>query len=390
MLLKQYTRLILGAIAFFPYLGIAEEIALESKTMNLFQLPSAKSSIIVEGGGYFPILGVVDNRLVTVFRTGGGHLGAGGALSLSWSDLAGDAWSAPQTIVDSTADDRNPAFAILPNQRMVLAYHEQASYSAEGKYDPALAKARCMYMGSDDLGKTWSAPKPLGIEGLESCSPYGRMIRLSNETLMTVYGPFSSKIPGFKNRNTDKGDFAYLVRSTDEGETWSDPTLIKEHHNETALWSLPNGRLLAVGRSDNAMQRLDASLSADQGRAWSSPLRITGPMQHPGDLLMLSNGWILLVFGDREPTEKTIQGVISRDQGRTWDLNCRIVFSRPVFGDFGYPSAALLPNGNLAVVYYSAGAARDSYDDSKAQAIFVQCKESELIEAYQQLAGVEK
>ena len=368
--------------------GFAQEdenlqTSIQPSVLNVYQLPSVRQTVAVAGGGYFPILNVYQDKMAAIFRTGAGHLGMDGALSVSWAALSGELWENQQIIIDGPVDDRNPAVGVLKNGRIVVAYHEQGSYGEDGKYDPALKKARCLVTHSDDGGATWSASKPLGIGGLERCSPYGRIVQTGDGTLlMNVYGAYAEGVPMPESWRRLKGDFAYLVQSQDNGETWGNPTTMMAQHNETAILDLGNKRLLAVGRSSSAMQRLDFSASVDMGKTWRSPLRLTNPMQHPGDLLRLSNGWILLLYGDRSQADKVIRGIVSRDSGRTWDLSYEIVCSRPVRGDFGYPSAALLPNGDVSVMYYWAGAAENAYDGTKANAFVVQFKESDLIEAY--------
>ncbi len=367
--------------------GSAQDLEVAKKSINIYQFPSIQRSILAEGGGYFPILNMVDDSLFAVYRTGAGHLGKNGALNYSISDVTGIIWSAPKDIVNSTADDRNPAVAILPDKRIVVGYHEQSSYNNDGTYNPTMKQSRCMITWSDDLGATWSPPKPLGIPGLESCSPYGRIIRLSDGTLlMNVYGAYTKKVPLMETQSPSYSSYAYIVRSKDNGETWGDPSLILPNHNETAIFLLPDNTLIAASRDGAGMQRLDSCISKDLGRSWSSPLRITSQKQHPADLLQLSNGWLLLLYGDRSGSDnRVIRGVISRNNGRIWDISYDIVFSRPVRGDFGYPSGLLLPNGNLAITYYSAGAAKNAYDGTQAKALLIQCKESELIEAYSDL-----
>jgi BNR repeat protein len=365
----------------------AQNLEVAKKSINIYQSPSIQRSIIAEGGGFFPILNQLGDNLFTVYRTGAGHLGKNGALSYSISDVTGINWSAAQDIVNSSMDDRNPAVAVLPGNRIVVGYHEQSSYKEDGAYNPTLKQSRCMITWSDDLGVTWSPPQPLGIPGMESCSPYGRIIRLQDGTLlMNVYGAYTKKVPLMENQRSSYRSYAYLVRSKDNGETWDDPSLILPNHNETAIFLLPDNTLLAASRDGAGMQRLDSCISKDMGRTWSSPLRITGQKQHPADLLQLSNGWLLLLYGDRSGTDnRVIRGVISRNNGRTWDISYDIVFSRSVRGDFGYPSGLLLPNGNLAITYYSAGAAKNAYDGTQAKALLVQCKEADLIEAYSDL-----
>lgn len=356
--------------------------------VDIFAFSSIQHMVLIEGGGYFPILNHLENDLYAVFRTGGGHLGRGGALVITHSQPDSARWSPRVTVVDGPEDDRNPAVGFGKNNRIIVGYHEQGSYTPEGKYNPSLDKALCKVTVSDDLGKTWSASQLLGIPGLETCSPYGRIISLPDGLLlMNVYGPYTDAVPGMESVAKEQGDYAYLVRSSDNGQTWKDPSLILAAHNETALMRLADGRLLAVSRGSNNQQRLDYSISQDEGRTWSEPLRLTGPSQHPADLIPLSNGWILMIFGDRSGGEHSVKGIISRDNALSWDVEHTIILSRPVKGDFGYPSGVLLPNGALAYLYYWAGPAKDSYDFSQARGYLIQFKESELLAAYQKWIG---
>ena len=356
--------------------------------VDIFAFPSIQHMVLIEEGGYFPILNHLENDLYAVFRAGGGHLGRGGALVITHSQPDTARWTPRVTVVDGPEDDRNPAVGFGQDHRIIVGYHEQGSYTPEGKYNPSLNQALCKVTLSDDLGKTWTTPHPLGIPGLETCSPYGRIISLPDGTLlMNVYGPYTDKVPGMEAVSQDQGDYAYMVRSTDNGRTWKDPSLILAAHNETALLRLADGRLLAVARGSNNQQRLDYTLSRDEGRTWSEPLRLTGPSQHPADLIPLSNGWILMLFGDRSGSEHTIQGIISRDNALSWDVDHTLILSRPVKGDFGYPSGVLLPNGIVAYMYYWAGPARDAYDFSQARGYLIQFQESELIAAYEEWLG---
>lgn len=355
---------------------------LKELPLDIFDLPSTLHTVIAEGQGYFPVLDNLGDRMLAVFRDGGGHLGIGGFLVYAWSSGEQLNWDSPGLVVDSQYDDRNPAVALLDSGRIVIGYHEQGSYNDEGKFDTSLKKARAMYTWSDDEGLSWSPAQPIDIPGLESCSPYGRIVSATDGTLlMNVYGPYADQVPGMDKVRDDRGNYSYVIRSTDNGESWGDPSLIADGHNETALLLLTNEHILAAARS-TGMQRVDFCVSHDGGYRWSNPLRITDAMQHPADLVRLSNGWILLLYGDRKSEQKSIHGVISRDEGRTWDVNHDILFSRPVVGDFGYPSAVLLPSGKIGLTYYWAGQAENAYDGSEARLYFNLFDEAELIQAY--------
>ncbi len=360
-------------ICTFACIGAADS----ADFIDALQFPSTEVTEAVEGQGYFPVAVVKDQKIVVVLRDGGGHLGIGGCLDWIESTDGGTTWSEPRTIVDTPVDDRNPAVGVTASGRFLLGFHHQGSYNAEKKYDPSLDKARCMTMYSDD-GKDWSDPQPLGIEGLETTSPYGRIIGLNDGTyLMNVYGKYTDKLPGMHNVPDDLRHYAYVVRSKDGGVTWSDPSLIAAGYNETAL-VMPRGRLIAAARSSKE-GHLAVFVSADEGYTWERVGQVTEARQHPADLITLSNGWVLLVFGNRQE-EKAIRGIVSHNGGKSWDTSCQIRFSKPVRGDFGYPSIVRY-DGDLVLLHYWAGDAKNSYDGSNARAYATRIREAELLNA---------
>lgn len=349
---------------------------------DVFELDSVQHVVVAQGEGYFPILNVFDFEFLTVYRRGAGHWGRNGHLVMRQSSDGGFSWLPASTVVNSHQDDRNAAVGVTHEGRIVVGYLEQGSYNAEGRYDPTLGQQRCLVTSASILDEEWSAPRPLGIPGLESATPYGRIQQtFDGVLLMNVHGPYTRNVPGMRAIPDDAGRYAYLARSLDGGETWEDPSLIALGHSETALFVVSEDRLLAAARSE-ATGQINLFRSRDGGREWSSPLRLTDGMQHPADFVELSNGWLLLLYGDRSRDFQTVQGVISRDGGRSWDLRVYSVFSRPVLGDFGYPSGVRLPNGRIAIQYYWAGRARDKYDGSEARLYMTLFDEDEFIEAY--------
>ena len=367
--------------------GRSEEA--ETKMVDVFTLPSIHYEVLAVDKGYFPVMNRWEDRLFAVIRAGAGHIGIGGRLELLRSFPNRVRWEDPLLVVDSDKDDRNPAVGFTSTGRLITGYMEQGSYDENGKYmgQDAFSRARCMVTFTDDFGDTWSAPQSIDVAGLDHDSPYGRIIQTrSGALLMNVYGPYAAQVPGTDKVRSDSGDYAYLVRSEDNGATWSGPALIAAGHNETALLQLADGRLLAAGRT-SSVQRLDAMLSTDEGRTWTEPLRLTGPSQHPADLIRLSNGWILLIYGDRSREEKTIRGLISRDACRTWDIQYTILFSRPARGDFGYPSIVALADGRLAIVHYITREVLNGGEKDQTRAVLTTFREQELIEAYQKMVG---
>jgi hypothetical protein len=137
---------------------------------------------------------------------------------------------------------------------------------------------------SSDGGRTWTRKETLTPpEGLDHCIPFGNCIPGTNDTLhATVYG--ASRV--------------WFARSLDDGRTWSDYSLIDEGLNETDILSLGDGNWLAAARSVRNLG-LQLYRSADDGRTWVWDCALTTMQQHPGHLLRLKDGRILLSFGVR-------------------------------------------------------------------------------------------
>ncbi len=334
---------------------------------DLTQVSGFKSTTVVDGQGYFPVMDKMpDGRAVVVLRGGGGHLGIGGRLDLLFSH-DGLLWHSKRTAVDTSADDRNPSFGVTPDGRLLLGIHHQAGYNGHGIYDTGFGLARDLQFYSDDEGLTWSKFNHLSLGEVGTHSPFGRIIRLKDGSyLQNVYGPHAPAVPGIPEPTKGVRDYAYAVRSTDEGVTWGDPVLIAAGHNETTLMELEDGAVLAAARDDLNGAHLDILRSDDRGSTWTHVVKATSKSQHPADLIDLGDGNILLICGNRSQKEKDIRGILSRDGGQTWETDKQLRLTVPVSGDFGYPSAVVMDD-NLLIVHYWAGAGSSTYDGTKAK-----------------------
>jgi len=352
-----------------PMILLLAAVAATEPSIDLTQVEGFQSNVVTHHQGYFPVIDKTpDGRAVAILRGGGGHIGIGGRLDLFFSN-DGIAWHSKRTAVDTSADDRNPAFGITPDGRFLLGIHHQAGYSGDGVYTPSLDLARDLQLYSDDEGITWSAFSHVRLGEVGTHSPFGRIVRLQDGTYMqNVYGEHAPGVSGIPAPSQEVRDYAYAVRSTDEGATWGDPSLIAAGHNETALLELPDGSLLAASRDDLSGAHLDLFRSEDKGRSWSHVVKATDKSQHPADLIDLGERNILLIFGNRRDEDKDIRGILSRDGGKTWDTENQMRFTAPVQGDFGYPSGVVMGE-NLLIVHYSAGPTTTSYDGSKARCI---------------------
>ena len=326
-----------------------------------------QTAIVTAGQGYFPVVDKVsDGRAVVVLRGGGGHIGIGGRLDLFFSN-DGVTWFGKRTAVDTSADDRNPAFGITPTGRFLLGFHHQASYTGQGVFTRSFDLSRDMQVYSDDDGLTWSEFQNLRLGTVETTSPFGRIIRLSDGTyLQNVYGTHAPDVPGIPDPVDGVRDYAYLIRSMNEGVTWGDASLIAAGHNETSLLELQDGSILAAARDAHQGAHLDLYHSTDKGRSWQHMIKATDNSQHPADLIDLGQGAVLLIFGNRRDEERDIRGILSRDDGKTWDVANQLRLTPPVKGDFGYPSGVVLGE-KLLIAYYWAGSPKTHYDGLKAE-----------------------
>ncbi|MAG36216.1 MAG: hypothetical protein CL878_08225 [Dehalococcoidia bacterium] len=164
---------------------------------------------------------------------------------------------------------------------------------------------------------------------------------------------------------TSRLSSSYVFRSDDNGHHWGDATLIgQDGFTETDILQTAEGHWLATCRtlSDYAhpedphgspwvsLFRGDA-----KARRWVEVQPLTLPSQHPGNLLHLQDGRILLTCGSRIHGLQGVFVKVSADGGRTWGDH-RVLVSALTMGDCGYPSTVQLEDGTLVTAYYANNA----------------------------------
>jgi hypothetical protein len=382
-----------------------------SEVLDLRSLASTREAVIYHDGGQFPVLAALpDGTIVGVLRGGAGHVGLAGRMEIVRSLDGGQTWTPSEVIADSDRDDRNPAFGVSQRGTIILAYHRTGNYDEDGTYAPEMFAARgerpveVMITRSHDRGLTWERPYPLGIPVLGTGSPYGKIVSLADGTLlMALYGPSDPALLGDRVAELgERGMCSYVLRSHDDGLTWTDPAVIGVNYNETGLITLPGGDVIAVMRGDVPNDSLSVTRSNDGGTTWSAPVQLTGTRQHPADLAALRDGSILLAYGNRNPPYR-VEGRISRDGGQSW-LPVLLTLSGHLYGynvteprptDLGYPSTVVLSDGRAVTLYYYTPSLRQSgadrfklssafYSAAGYRTIAVTWREEELLAA---LAG---
>ncbi len=206
---------------------------------------------------------------------------------------------------------------------------------------------------STDGGRTWAVDK----HAFPAKGPRGG-----------DYVPFGNILPGndrllraaiYEPRNL-RDERVYIYRSPDDGKTWGGPVALDEDHlrNETALLHLGGGKWLAAARTnmgaDPTIGGLQLYSSNDDAKTWQPRGGVVDePAMHPGHLLRLRDGRILLSYGNRTAS-RGVDVRFSRDEGKTWSQPTRVADFQE---DGGYPSSVQLPDGQVLTAYYASKAA---------------------------------
>ena len=311
----------------------------------------AERYTVAEQGGYFPVLAELDNHdLVAVVRGGDRHIGVKGRLDWVRSKDGGRTWTR-NILSEGPMDHRNPAMGQLKDGSVLVAYEIDRSYGPNGERLKNTVTDGIYTLRSSDRGYTWKGPFKSPLP-LESCpSPFGKIVQLPDGTaLMNVY---SRKLPV----GATPVEHSLVYRSRDGGVTWGDPSLIAENYNETDLLVLPDGKLLATLRSV-AGQHLATSFSSDAGRTWSVPQQVTRDMEHPANVIRLSDGRLVLTYGERN-RPFGVRALLSRDLGQTWGPNIIVLADDAQRLDCGYPSSVEVAPGKIVTVYYGVDDVKD-------------------------------
>lgn len=225
---------------------------------------------------------------------------------------------------------------------------------------------------SDDGGFTWTEPRhiPVAVDGAaESTGPIGVDRHGRWHASFAPYHTFDTGLPVVRNR-------IVAVRSADEGQTWTHRDMMSFTDPESGgaeswIVPLPDGSLLGTCwhfsyRTGNDYPNQYA-LSTDGGETWS-PHRSTGIRGQSTALTALPDGRAAFLYNFRKTQEPGIGlaivkpsadsfGIVSN--GLIWRADTMTqsgadVSTHDQFTDyaFGEPSAAVLPDGSLFVVYW--------------------------------------
>jgi hypothetical protein len=301
-----------------------------------------------------------------VWREGLGHVRSVGRIVVAegsaenFAGVSGDGWlvwSESRVVVDTLYDDRDPMVVQLRNGDLLLSWF-QIDWAAQPYVCPAVLVAR-----STDGGTTWGEPVVVGSAMVDHETDevwrsfraghivaHGQILELPDGDLLApVYGVF----PG------DAAHSASVVRSTDGGLTWpaaGEVVLGRKpdtEYLEPVLTLLPGGQVVALLRTDGEAMLVR---SDDNGFTWSSP-EPSGLHASSADTLTLSDGAVLLAYGDVSkrfnPGRPTVATVIREPLG-PWDrdpLHLVIDTGQDTW-DQSNPAVVELPGDQLLIISY--------------------------------------
>jgi hypothetical protein len=247
---------------------------------------------------------------------------------------------------------------------------------------------------SDDFGRTWTESidhpptkegRAFGVEGNAWIDRDGRGRATAILELGWHYAP---------GKSHPKDDATVVFRrSLDGGKTWADEVTPSQWKftlahggkswlrgvSEGAVVRAANGDLVAAlrtdmppryfdGPHDDSLEGTAISLSRDDGRTWSDLRFLFEAGRHHANLQRLSSGDLVctLVVRDDIRDGKLVShrrgcdALISRDHGKTWDLDRRWELDRFDFlrkdgywvdGMCGHVASVVLPDGHILSAY---------------------------------------
>jgi sialidase-1 len=286
------------------------------------------------------------------------HVCPWGVTQMVRSSDNGLTWSGPETINNYPLDDRDAGILQTKSGTLLVSWftslafdrpHFYKAYPQWARHAKKLGpETKQFWLGnwtrrSIDGGKTWEQPVKQNVS-----APHGP-IELKDGRLLYV---------GIGSVNGEK--VLGVEECLDDGQSWQFVTTIDipdnesmQNYHEPHVAELPDGKLVALVRyepRDRSQCFLRQTESYDGGKTWTTTFA-TPIWGYPPHLLVLENGWLLNVYGVRRKPYSE-RACISKDGGKSWDIQNEIILSRAVNGDLGYPASAQLDDGSILTVYY--------------------------------------
>jgi hypothetical protein len=266
----------------------------------------------------------------------------GGRVMFVRSKDNGKTWSKPETLIDTPADDRHPAFIQADDDTIVCSFFTYVGQPENDDFNKNPDRAaRVWTVRSFDNGQTWEKKPQLLQTPFVSDETDGPFTRLKDGSLlMAIDGRPKAGPP----------DQAAFFRSTDRGATWNLLSTVGAKHDlqEATATQLPDGRLVMIARPEG-----DISWSSDLGQTWTPPVTFGMRMFAPS-LFVLRDDTLVCLHGGYAPGYAGLRVIFSTDGGETW-IAPAADHGFLVDNSYGYGKAMELPDGSLFISYIATG-----------------------------------
>ena len=212
---------------------------------------------------------------------------------------------------------------------------------------------------SEDDGATWSPLEPIGDFG--GIVTMASVERLANGDYMALFHDDGRFLHGGGERTKFR---VFKTMSRDGGLTWSDPIVVTEHPEahlcEPGLVRSPDGKQIALLLRENS-RRFNSFVvfSSDEGQTWSEPVEL--PAALTGDrhtARYAPDGRLFITFRDMAKDSQTwgdwvgwvgtYEDIV---EGREGQYRVRLM-DNTWKSDTAYPGLELLPGGTFVTTTY--------------------------------------
>jgi hypothetical protein len=312
-----------------------------------------------------------NGELLLMSREATEHLSSDGDVIMLRSRDGGKTWGEKQVIASiKDVDEREGCGIQLRDGTIVVGIFFNALYKEDGTYtNSAEEKERKFletgkrYLGaytisSKDNGLTWSPPSYIETKGM----PFSSLEGPTDAPIEMPDGSVLMGIIGY-SPSGDRGNRAsVMLRSTDKGKRWNYLSTIADDPGgklggfmEPGIVRTKSGRIVAAMRNHGPDRAIWVTYSDDSGKTWA-PVRMTGMIGHPADLIQLADGRLMATYGQRRgshPDPGGIRACFSKDDGKTWDIRSEVQVRKDFMNwDIGYPESMQLADGRVLTVYY--------------------------------------
>lgn len=262
-----------------------------------------------------------------------------GRLHLFWPLVIANSWESCITKQRTSTDYNSDGSPKWEGESLVLLKPADFAPAANAELDKLVEKYKLLL--TDDLraeiaeGRKKVAEKLYQRLGWQPrCKP---TVLPSGRILLPLY--------------SDTYSLSIMAISDDDGKTWyaSEP-LLGFGAIQPAVVRRDNGELVAYMRDNGIENRIQTSVSKDDGLTWGP---VTGmELANPGsglDAVRLANGHWALIYNDGVTGRNRLAVSISDDEGQTWKWK-RYLEEEPE-GSFHYPAIIQGKDGTLHAVY---------------------------------------